>query len=76
MHQFLFGKIRSDVLKFLTFVTMAFSNPGGHNYGPMNLDGWAILQIALTIIYTIVVYSLFLLFWSYRKHPAIIMGKV
>ena len=58
-------------------VTMfRYLNPGGHNWGPENLDGYGISQIAFIGTYTIFLYTACAYLWFRRKHPVIKMRKI
>ena len=53
-----------------------YLNPGGHNWGRENFDGYGISQLVFAIVYSIVFYSLCAYVWTYRNHPAIKMRKI
>ena len=52
-----------------------YLNPGGHNWGPENLDGYGISQIAFIGTYTIFLYTACAYLWFRRHHPVIKMRK-
>jgi len=53
-----------------------FFNPGGHNWGAENLDGYGICQIVVAVIYSLGFYGLCAYIWLLRNHPAIKMRKI
>ena len=55
---------------------VAYLNPEGHNWGPMNLDGYGISMIAFAVLYSLVFYSACAYVWSLRKHPILKMRKI
>ncbi|KAL9613106.1 MAG: hypothetical protein Q9167_002323 [Letrouitia subvulpina] len=55
---------------------MPYFNPGGHNWGPPNRDGWGITLIVFTIAYSVCFYAACLLLWRRRKHPVVRMRKI
>ena len=53
-----------------------YFNPGGHNWGPKNLDGYGITQIVVAVLYSIFFYSACAYLWSKRFHPVIKIRKI
>ena len=53
-----------------------YFNPGGHNWGSENLDGYGISQIAFIVTYTICLYTACAYLWFFRHHPVIKMRKI
>ncbi|KAL8941260.1 MAG: hypothetical protein Q9211_001882 [Gyalolechia sp. 1 TL-2023] len=55
---------------------MVYLNPGGFNFGPKNLDGYGISNIAFAVIYSIFLYAACIYLWLLRHHPIVKMRKV
>ena len=55
---------------------MSYLNPGGHNWGAENLDGYGISQITFAVVYSIAFHVACLYVWTLRKHPIIKMRKI
>ncbi len=53
-----------------------YLNPGGHNWGTENLDGYGISQIVVMVTYTIFLYTACAYLWFRRHHPIIKMRKI
>ena len=58
------------------FAMIRYFNPGGHNWGSENLDGYGISQIAFIVTYTICLYTACAYLWFFRHHPVIKMRKI
>lgn len=55
---------------------MVYLNPGGFDFGPENLDGYGISNIAFGVAYSLVFYGACFFLWLYRKHPVVRMRNV
>jgi hypothetical protein len=55
---------------------MPYLNPGGHNWGPKNDDGYGISTFAFGIVYTLVFYVTCLYLWLNRNHAAVKMRNI
>ncbi|KAL8712191.1 MAG: hypothetical protein Q9220_003625 [cf. Caloplaca sp. 1 TL-2023] len=55
---------------------MVYLNPGGFNFGPQNLDGYGISNIAFSVAYTICLLAGCVYLWSQRHHPIVKMRNV
>ncbi|KAL8949095.1 MAG: hypothetical protein Q9222_004766 [Ikaeria aurantiellina] len=55
---------------------MVYLNPGGFNFGPQNLDGYGISNVAFAVAYTICLLAGCIYLWSQRHHPVVKMRKV
>ncbi|KAL9124027.1 MAG: hypothetical protein Q9217_006600 [Psora testacea] len=53
-----------------------YLNPGGHDWGKENSDGYALSQIVFIIIYTIFFFTACTYLWLHRMHPVIKMRKI
>ena len=54
---------------------MAHVNPGGHNFGPPNLDSLGIFYTTMSIIFTLCVWLSLIPIWMCRGIPSIKMRK-
>ena len=50
---------------------LRYLNPGGHNFGAENLDGYGISNIAVAIAYSLLFYAACIFLWLYRNHPMV-----
>lgn len=55
---------------------MVYLNPGGHNWGPENYDGYAISTVAIAVVYSIAFYVACVYVWLNRNHPILRMRKI
>lgn len=53
-----------------------YLNPGGHNWGPENLDGYGISQIVIAVLYSIVFYAACAFLWIHRNNAVVKMRKI
>ena len=53
-----------------------FFNPGGHNWGSENLDGYGISQIVIAVVYSVFFYAAAAYLWSKRNHPMVKIRKI
>ncbi len=53
-----------------------YLNPEGHNWGPMNLDGYGISIVLFAGIYSLVFLAACGYLWTLRKHTVLKMRKV
>ncbi|KAL8867785.1 MAG: hypothetical protein Q9174_005437 [Haloplaca sp. 1 TL-2023] len=55
---------------------MPYTNPGGYNFGPMNLDGYGISLLSFIVVYTVFLLAACAYLWLQRNHPVLKMRKV
>ncbi|KAL8867647.1 MAG: hypothetical protein Q9174_005521, partial [Haloplaca sp. 1 TL-2023] len=55
---------------------MPYINPGGYNFGPMNLDGYGISLLIFIVVYTVFLLAACAYLWLQRNHPVLKMRKV
>ena len=53
-----------------------YLNPGGHDYGTENNDGYGISLLAFAIVYTIIFLAGCVYVWLHRHNPVIRMRKI
>ena len=55
---------------------MVYLNPGGHNWGPQNYDGYAMSTVAVAVIYSALFYVTCFYVWYHRYHAVLRMRKM
>ena len=55
---------------------MVYLNPGGHNWGPENYDGYGMSMVAVAVVYSVFFYLACFYLWVHRHHVVLRMRKI